>query len=84
MRDGASEHPSRVRTARGTVVELETTVQRGLDDGTFAGVDAAEAAERPHPPLYGVVRRHVPMRDWDGIERGQALVERETESWLAA
>lgn len=64
--------------------ELESTVQRGLDDGTFAGVDAADAAERLHLLLYGVVCRHVPMRDWDGIERGQALVEREIESWLAA
>lgn len=61
--------------------ELERTIQRGIDDDVFAGIDAAASAERLHLLLYGVVCRHVPMRDWDGIDGGLATIEAEIESW---
>jgi AcrR family transcriptional regulator len=61
--------------------ELRSTIQRGLDDGTFAGVDAADGADKLILLLVGITGRHVPMRDWDGIERGQTVVEREIDSW---
>ncbi len=61
--------------------ELETTVQRGLDDGTFVDVDAVDAAERLQLLLSGVLCHYVPMCNWDGIERGRALIEDEIESW---
>jgi AcrR family transcriptional regulator len=64
--------------------ELRTTIERGLDDGIFAGVDAAAAAERLQLLLFGVVSRSVPMQDWAELERGQAIAETEIESWRAS
>lgn len=61
--------------------ELEATIRRGTEQGIFAGVDAATAADRLVFLLYGVTSRSVPMRDWAGIERGQALIEAELDSW---
>ncbi|AUV82841.1 TetR family transcriptional regulator [Salinigranum rubrum] len=61
--------------------ELETTIQRGLDDGIFVDVDASDAAERLQLLLSGVLCHYVPMCDWDGIERGQTIIEAEIESW---
>ena len=64
--------------------ELEATIRRGLDDGTFVGVDPTAAADRLILLMIGVTARYVPMRDWDGLERGQAVVEREIDSWREA
>ena len=61
--------------------ELETTIQRGLDDGTFVDLDPADATDRLRLLLSGVLCQYVPMCDWDGIERGQTLIEAEIESW---
>lgn len=63
--------------------ELRTTIQRGVDDGTFGDVDADEAADELLLLLYGVVARCVPMRDWEGIERGQALIDARIDAWRA-
>lgn len=61
--------------------ELETTIRHGIESGVLADVDAATAADRITLLLYGITSRYVPMRDWDGIDRGQALVEAEIDSW---
>lgn len=61
--------------------DLETTIRRGIEDGVFTDIDASTAADRLTLLLYGITNRYVPMRDWDGIVRGQALVEAEIESW---
>jgi AcrR family transcriptional regulator len=63
--------------------EVAATIRRGVETGTFAGVDPDDAADRLVLLLYGINSRHVLMRDWDGIERGQALVEAEIDAWRA-
>jgi AcrR family transcriptional regulator len=61
--------------------ELEATIERGLADGTFVGVTPAEGADLIQLLLYGIVDRHVPTQDWEGIERGRACIDAQIERW---
>lgn len=61
--------------------ELHTAIERGLATGAFTGVDPEDGAEKLSLLLYGVIDRYVPTRDWEGIERGKALIESEIDAW---
>jgi len=64
------------------VAELTETIEAGIEQGTFADVDAEETAEFVYSTLYGTLERCVTLDEWKLLDRTHRELERYVETRL--